>query len=418
MVSGASSLPRRRAKSLTMAERLTVPVAVVGGGPTGLTAALAMAAAGLETVLIAPQAGADHRTTALLAASVTALETLGVWAGCAQHAAPLRTMRIADATGRLIRAPEVSFSSQEIGLEAFGYNIANAQLIATLERCARDCDGLTIVAEAAARVRLSADAVEVEAAGGTMVSARLLVAADGRRSLCREAAGIAVRRSAYPQTALTFNLAHTRPHRDTSMEFHTEHGPFTLVPLPGLRSSLVWVTEPGEAHRLSALDDAALADEIERRSHSILGKIALEPGRGTFPLAVETAERFAAGRVALAGEAAHLMPPIGAQGLNLGLRDAATIAELAMAAHRAGADPGSGDVTERYEALRRADIGTRTAAVDVLNRSLLSEFLPVQGGRGLGLYLLGNIGPLRRAVMREGVAPSFAQPRLMRGEAI
>ena len=176
-----------------------------------------------------------------------------------------------------------------------------------------------------------------------------------------------------------------------------------MVPLPGKRSSLVFVVDPAEVAGLTALSDSDLAGEIERRSHSILGKIAVEPGRGVFPLAIETATRFGAGRVVLIGEAAHVIPPIGAQGLNLGLRDAATIAELAVAAHRGGADVG--EVTTRYDAMRRADVASRTLAVDLLNRSLLSDFVPLQGARGLGLFLMDRIGPLRRAVMREGVAP-------------
>src|SRR5262249_9413425 len=160
------------------------------------------------------------------------------------------------------------------------------------------------------------------------------------------------------------------------------------------------------------LSDTELADEIERRSHSILGRIEVEPGRGMFPLAVETAQKFAARRVALIGEAAHVIPPIGAQGLNLALRDAASIAELVVAARRAGADVGNDELTARYDHVRRADVASRTLAVDLLNRSLLSGFLPLHGARGLGLYLIEQIGPLRRAIMREGIAPAASQPRL------
>jgi 2-octaprenyl-6-methoxyphenol hydroxylase len=188
------------------------------------------------------------------------------------------------------------------------------------------------------------------------------------------------------------------------MEFHTRFGPFTLVPLPGRRSSLVWVCEPQEATRLAALDDASLADEIERRSHSVLGNIAIESGRGLFPLSGMTARRFAGGRVALVGEAAHVIPPIGAQGFNLGLRDAAAIAKIAAEAVADGCDPGAADVLESYCRQRRKDAESRTLAVDLLNRSLLTNFVPFQAVRGLGLTLLGSVGPLRRALMREGVA--------------
>jgi len=251
-----------------------------------------------------------------------------------------------------------------------------------------------------------------------LIAARLVVGADGRRSLCRAAAAIESVSRSYPQTALTFNLGHRRPHHDTSTEFHTEHGPFTLVPLPGDRSSLVCVVSPHEADELQALDEAGLNAEIERRSHSILGKITVEPGRGVFPLAVETVQCFGRHRIVLVGEAAHLVPPIGAQGLNLGLRDAATIGELVVAARRDGDDVGNDGLLSHYDHLRRADVQSRTLAVDLLNRTLLSDFLPVQSARGLGLYLLERVGPLRRAAMREGVQPAMSQPRLMRGEAL
>jgi 2-octaprenyl-6-methoxyphenol hydroxylase len=397
----------------------SVEVVIVGGGPVGLTAAIALAGAGIETALVAKPAGApDNRTTALLASSVTALHTLGVWQYCRDEAAPLRIMRIIDDTARLLRAPEVHFAAGEIGLDAFGHNIENRFLLAALEARARALAALTFVEDEAQAVAIEDCKVTVELRHGDPLAASLAIGADGRRSLCRQAAGIATDGRRYRQTALTFNLAHQRPHQDSSTEFHTGTGPFTLVPLPGLRSSLVLVVDPGEASRIAALAEGNLAAEIERRSHSILGKIEPEPGRGVFPLAIETARRFARARVALVGEAAHLLPPIGAQGLNLGLRDAATIAELVVATRRNGGDVGAADLADRYDGARRTDVTSRTLAVDLLNRSLLSDFLPMQGVRGLSLLLMQRIGPLRRAIMREGVAPASAQPRLMRGEAL
>ena len=392
---------------------------VVGGGPAGMTAAITLASAGLVTVLAGKRpARPDHRTTALFAGSVTALETLGVWPLCAPQAAPLKTMRIVDDTGRLWRAPEVKFDADEIGLDAFGYNIENFHLVAALEERASALPSLRLIEDEVRSVTPGNDTVTVTLGNGAEVSAPLLIAADGRRSLCRTAARIAVDERDYKQVAVTACLKHTRPHRDTSTEFHTSSGPFTLVPLPGLRSSLVWVLDPAQAEVIAALDDAELAAEIERASHSILGKITIEPGRGVFPLSVATAKRFGDRRIALVGEAAHVIPPIGAQGLNLGLRDAASIGELAVAAHRDGRDIGGNDVLDAYEKMRRADVGTRTLAIDLLNRTLLTDLLPVQGMRGLGLYMIDRIGPLRRAVMREGVQPAAAQPRLMRGEVL
>ena len=397
----------------------SVEVVIIGGGPVGLTAAIALAGAGVETALVARAAGApDNRTTALLASSVTALDTLGVWQHCRDAAAPLRVMRIIDDTARLLRAPEVHFAAGEIGLDAFGCNIENRFLIAALDARARALPALTFIADDARAVAIAATGVTVELGPGAALSARLAIGADGHRSLCRSAAGIATDGRRYPQTALTFNLGHQRAHQDSSTEFHTPSGPFTLVPLPARRSSLVMVVDPGEAARIAALPAPELAREIERRSHSILGRMEPEPGRGTFPLATQTARRFAVARMALVGEAAHLLPPIGAQGLNLGLRDAATIGELVVATRRDGGDVGGSDLADRYDAARRSDVSSRAFAVDLLNRSLLSDFLPLQGARGLGLYLMERIGPLRRAIMRESVAPAAAQPRLMRGEVL
>lgn len=397
-------------------ERQSVEVAVVGGGPAGLTAAIALASAGVETALISKAAPADNRTTALLSGSVAALEALGVWPLCGAQSAPLTAIRLIDDTARLLRAPEVMFEAAEIGLEAFGHNIENRHLIAALDRRAAALPRLRRIEAAVTAIEPDENGVTIRL-NDTALTARLAVGADGRNSLCRAAAGIATTRHEYPQAALTLNLGHARAHNGISTEFHTASGPFTLVPLPGLRSSLVCVVEPAEAEHLGALDAAALSAEIERRAHSILGKVSVEDGRGFFPLAIETAECFAQNRVALAGEAAHVIPPIGAQGLNLGLRDAATIGELVVEARRDGAGIGSPELLARYDRMRRLDVGSRTMAVDVLNRSLLSDFLPVQGARGFGLYLLDRIAPLRRAVMREGVAPA-AQPRLMRGEAL
>jgi 2-octaprenyl-6-methoxyphenol hydroxylase len=401
-----------------MSGRPMLDAVVVGGGPAGLTAAIALAGAGVPTALIAGRPRPiDNRTTMLLMGSVTALKTLGVWPRCGANAAPLQVMRIVDDTGRLLRAPEVRFEAHEIGLEAFGYNIENRYLIAAMLALACEIAALEVIAEDATNVAVGAEAVTVTLESGETVVAKLAVGADGRRSACRAAAGIETEHWRYPQAALTFTLRHGRPHHDISTEFHRLSGPFTLVPLPGQRSSLVFVTEPEEAARLKALPDAELGVAIEQRAHSILGTVEVEPDRGMFPLAVERADTLGAHRVALVGEAGHVIPPIGAQGLNLGLRDAATIGELVAVAHRQGHDPGADELTSRYAQMRRADVTSRTLAVDLLNRSLLSEFLPLQGARGLGLTLLQHIGPLRRAAMREGVAPA-SQPRLMRGERL
>ena len=269
-------------------------VAVVGAGPVGLAAALVVSAAGYRVALVAPDhAPTDQRTSALLAGSVELLERLGVWQGLAAQSAPLRTMRIVDGTRRLIRAPEVAFDASEVGLDAFGHNIPNAALVAALETAvaARTIDRVTAFVE---RVAPGDDAVTLSLPDGVTLNAQLVIAADGRRSKVREGAGIAVDDWRYDQAALVCNLRHSLSHHDSSTEFHTEGGPFTLVPLPGdNRSSLVWVDRPAESQRRLSLDDDALAAEIEERSASILGAVEIDGKRQVFPLSGMTARHFA-----------------------------------------------------------------------------------------------------------------------------
>jgi 2-octaprenyl-6-methoxyphenol hydroxylase len=387
-------------------------IAVIGGGPAGLAAAIALAETGAKTALIARRAPyADNRTTALLGGSVDFLQQLNVWPHCADKAAALQSMRLVDDTGRLIRAPEVKFSSDEIGLDAFGYNIENRTLMLALEARAAELSGLTRLDDEADTIDPRDAEVAIRTRQGQSVFAHLVVGADGRQSLSRAAAGIEVKRRELGQAALTFNIGHSRPHRNISTEFHTPEGPCVFVPLPGERCSVVWVAAPKQAERLLALDDAELSEATERQSHSILGRITIEPGRHVFPLAIEQPRQFAKNRIALIGEAAHVLPPIGAQGLNMGLRDAADIADIVRDAMLSGEDPGTPQVLQRYGSARRSDVASRTFAIDMANRSLLSDFLPMQTLRAAGLHLIGAFAPLRRIAMREGLAPSWRVAR-------
>jgi 2-octaprenyl-6-methoxyphenol hydroxylase len=383
-------------------------IAVVGGGPAGLSAAIAIAQTGANTVLIARRVPyGDNRTTALLGSSIDFLDQLAVWPRCRDQAAALKTMRLVDDTGRLIRAPEVRFTCSEIGLEAFGYNIQNRLLVAALDERAAELTNLTRLDDEAETVTPEGEAVSIRSAKATSLSARLVIGADGRHSLCREAAGIEVTSRDLKQSALTFNISHSRPHRNISTEFHTPEGPCVFVPLPGERSSVVWVASRGEAERLMAIGDAELSDAAEQQSRSILGRVTVEAGRNLFPLAIERPLQFAKNRVVLVGEAAHVIPPIGAQGLNLGLRDAADIAEIVGQAISASQDPGAAKAVTRYDFKRRTDVLSRTFAIDMANRSLLSDLLPVQSLRAAALHLLGSFAPLRRMAMQEGLAPSW-----------
>jgi 2-octaprenyl-6-methoxyphenol hydroxylase len=390
-------------------------VAVVGAGAAGLAAALALARDGFETCLIGrPEARSDGRTVALLDGSVRFLEALGVWVSLRERAAPLATMRIIDDSGSLFRPPPAAFHAAEIGLEAFGWNIDNTVLVEALAETAGTAPRLQIVDRNTDNVLAQEDVASLSLGDGSTITARFVVAADGRNSRLREASGIGARDWSYPQSALTTVLAHDRAHGEASTEFHTRFGPFTLVPLPGRRSSLVWVTNRRHAERLMALDDAALAQAVERQAQSILGRMRVEGPRGLVPMSGLSVDRYQADRLALVGEAAHVFPPIGAQGLNLGLRDAAALRDVVVDARGAGEDIGGPAALQRYQRGRDLDVRLRTAAVDGLNRTLLAAFLPVDFLRGFGLIALSGIGPVRRMVMREGVLPSIGAPRLMR----
>ncbi len=394
----------------------TYNIAVVGAGAVGLSAALAFARDGFKTVLVGGlDTRRDGRTVALLHGSVRFLEALGVWPEIAKAAAPLETMRIIDDTGSLFRPPPASFRAGEIGLDAFGWNIENAALVETLAEAARRCENLDLVPEFAAGFETDEAGALLTLADDTRIKASLVVAADGRNSRLRQIAGVDARTWSYPQSAVTTILAHDRDHRETSTEFHTRHGPFTLVPLPGRRSSLVWVTSKAEAERLSRLDAAALALAIERQAGSHLGAMRVDGPRGLVPMTGLSVNRYRSRHLALVGEAAHVFPPIGAQGLNLGFRDVASLRDAVVDANDSGQEPGSDESLNRYQQSRDLDVRLRTAAVDGLNRTLLTGMLPADFLRGAGLLALSNIGPLRRIVMREGVLPRVGVPRLMQG---
>lgn len=391
---------------------LSADIIVVGAGAVGLVAALAFARDGYRVILggdIAPRR--DGRTVALLDGSISLLRRLGVWDAIAPYAAPLATMRLIDDTGALFRAPPVSFSAAEIGLPAFGQNVENAELVRLLGEAVTAQGAITAILGPVHTVSPRGACVSLAMGDGRLASAALVVAADGRRSEARDAAGLRMRDWRYPQVALTTILAHSRDHDETSTEFHTREGAFTFVPLPGRRSSLVWMMSEANGARRAALDDAALAAEIEDRSHGILGDIRIDGPRGVTPMGGLAVSSYAARRIAVVGEAAHVFPPIGAQGLNLGLRDVAALRDAVVEAD----DPGSDTVLRRYDRGRRLDVGIRTAGVDLLNRSLLTGLAPVDAARGFGLMLLDQIGPLRRAVMRQGLASREpTTPTLMR----
>ena len=365
----------------------TFEVAVVGVGAAGLAAALAFAGDGFRTVLVGPAAArADGRTVALLDGSVRFLRAIGVWEEIEADAAPLATMRIVDDTGSLFRPPPATFQAGEIGLEAFGYNVENARLVDRLAAAARRTAGLEMIEDTVAAARFDAEASHLACAGGGEIAARLVVAADGRRSALREAAGIAARTWTYPQSALTTILAHERDHRDVSTEFHTRRGPFTLVPLPGRRSSLVWVTSPerrGGASTPRTMPPSAGPSSGRRtRSSARCGST----GRaGSCPSSASPLERLPADASPSSAKRRTCCRPSAPRG---SISACATSRRCAMppstpvppVATSAARTPCA--ARPRGRAL---DVGVRTGAVDGLNRTLLTAFLPADFLRGAGL---------------------------------
>ena len=389
-------------------------VLIAGAGLAGLAAAFGLARAGFGVVSCGPaERTARGRTVALLDPSVAFLKSLGLWTALQAEAAPLRGLRLIDASATLFPPRPVEFHASEIGLDAFGWNIENDRMADALSAAIARAPGVERIVAGVAAYEFGAGAVEARLADGRLVRAPLAIGADGRDSIARRSAGLEARLHRYPQAALTALLAHRLPHDGFSTEFHTRGGPFTLVPLPASgaapnRSSLVWVMAEADAARRARLDGEALAREIEHEAHSLLGAMRLEGGHGFFPIGRQIVPRIAGPRLALIGDAAHVLPPIGAQGLNLGLRDVEAIIACIGQARAEERDIGGAETLAAYERARRADIALRTGLVDGLNRSLIAHFAPIDFARGAALAALSAVSPLRRLAMRTGIGPRSA----------
>ncbi len=398
-----------------MKEDDSFDLAVVGGGPAGLSAACLAGVAGLRTAFWpGPERAEDLRTTALMLPAIRLLDHIGVWSDTLKsECAPLARLQIRDATGRRPTAPTVTFEAAEIGQEEFGWNVPVTPMVSALWDRLEQCQTVTVFKGGVSDLDCSSDAVVVRSESSAPISVKAVIAADGQKSICRKSAGISVTRWEYPQTAIVTSFAHAKPHKNLSIEFHRKAGPLTTVPMPGQRSSLVWIETDEDAGELAALDDAAFSKRLDRETANAFGTISDVTKRGRFHIAGSVARQFAKNRVLLVGETAHVIPPIGAQGLNLSLRDAALAVELISEAQAAGEDIGARALMKAYDSRRRIDVFPRQLAIDLLNRTLISSFLPFQGARSLGLAALQAIGPLRRSIMQEGLAPKQGLPKVM-----
>ena len=405
------------ARYIEIMERIRTDILVAGGGVAGLTATAAFASAGFDTLCVDPVPpvtdaaadGSDLRSTAFLMPSVRLLEASGLWEGLAEHAAPLRVMRIVDLGGETHEIRETAdFVAADLDEEVFGYNLPNwllrREMTARLSEMpqARLVTGIGVAhitpRTASALVRLS---------DGRMVEARLVVAADGRNSALREMLGISARRWSYGQKALVFTVGHPEPHDDISTEIHRSGGPFTLVPLPDRdgrhHSAVVWMETGPEANRLAGLDKTEFEAELTTRSCQVLGPLTLESPRRVWPIISQVASRLDGPRTALVAEAAHVIPPIGAQGLNMSLRDIATLRDLCVTAREAGGDIGGPELLASYHRARHGDILARVTGIDALNRAAMARPQTLRDLRRAGLRTLHGLKPVRQTAMRMGL---------------
>lgn len=394
--------------------KLTTDILISGGGVAGLMAAATFGAAGFSVICVDPTApvirpddeGADLRTTALLQPSVTVLQAAGLWDRLMPHAAPLQIMRIIDAGGEAAEPRRIKdFDAADISDAPFGWNLPNwllrRELLARLEELPNVSfrPGIAttrlVTREAEAIITLS---------DGSRVTARMLIAADGRNSPMRQALGIGATTRRYGQKALAFAVTHPVPHGDVSTEIHRSGGPFTLVPMPdrgGLpASAVVWMETGAEALRLAALAEPEFNAAMTERSCHVLGPLTLASRRMVWPIISQTAERMAGQRVALMAEAAHVVPPIGAQGLNMSLADLTVLLDLSLAQP---ADLGSEAMLDTYHRRRYPDVQLRVTGIDALNRAAMAGDPIWRDLRGAGLAALYSVTPLRKVLMRTGL---------------
>ena len=384
---------------------------ISGAGPAGLAAAILLAQDGVKTALVGPPAAEDLRTTALMQPSIQLLKFIGIWPGeIAVHCAPLKRLHIVDDTGNLVSAPKIEFVASELGLEEFGFNIPLVNLVPALQIRAQAV-GVHFINDKSVSAISHSDSITVTTENGANITAKVLLIADGATSPLRKALGFNTQTKRYDQMALITTFEHSAAHNFISTEFHKEAGPFATVPLPGNRSGLVWLAKPARIEVLLKLSDKDLCTEIQLESHGFLGRVSNVSPRKAFPMQTTQATLFAKSRAILVGESAHALPPIGAQGLNLSLRDVATAADLIIGAD----DPGSAAIATEYDKRRHADVAPRLMMTGMLNASLLSELSSFHLARAAGLAAVAKIPPLRQLALRQGIGTASQLPFAMRG---
>ena len=392
----------------------------------GLTLALACAQGGLKTMVIdsAPAArqlepSFDGRVSALAFASVRLLTALGVWGDLAPHAQPIHEILVTDGKVAGATSPfSLHFDAQEVGAESLGHIAENRYTRAALQAAVARAANLELIAPATIQtLATDAGSATVTLADGTQIAAALVVAAEGRESRLRAQTGINVIGWSYPQVGIVATVEHEKPHNGVAYEHFLPSGPFAILPMTGNRSSLVWTESKAKAPGLLALDEAGFHAELARRFGDHLGAIKAAGPRWSYPLAFHIARDFVKPRFALAGDTAHGIHPIAGQGLNLGLKDAAALAEVLLDAARLGRDIGALDTLKRYERWRRFDSVLMGGTMDAMNRLFSNDIAPIRHLRDLGLGIVDSIAPARRFFMRHAGGDVGKLPKLMKGEA-
>ena len=402
-----------------------VDVLIGGGGFAGLALALALRQSlgpSFSVVVADPALGISHagdvRASAIAAAARRLFETIGVWDAVADQAQPILDMVVTDSKlNDVVRPVYLSFDGDVAPGEPFAHMIENKPLNVALAGKARQ-DGVELRSAAVSDFEIKSAGVEIQFSDGSSIATRLLVAADGARSAIRERAGIQSFGWAYSQSGIVTTVAHERDHHGRAEEHFLPAGPFAILPLKGKRCSIVWTEQAAEADRIVALPDDEFHAELERRFGLRLGDIKVVGPRRAYPLSLSVARSFVAERLALIGDAAHVIHPIAGQGLNMGLRDVAALAEAIVDAARLGLDPGDAFVLERYQRWRRFDTMSMGVATDSLNRLFSNSSDALRLLRDVGLGLVERAPALKDMFIREAAGLTGDVPKLLRGEAL
>lgn len=386
---------------MTKQKQTTSNIAIVGGGLAGFAAAVAILRAGFEVVHIAPETPADRRTSALMRVSVAFLQDIGL-TDLDALGTQLTNIRIIDATNRLLRAPETLFESREFDYPEFGWNFSNKALLAALERMAVEYKSYKRFSVPLTKLEAVSSGYELQLDDGSKLGCNLIVGADGRNSTVRQQAGLDVRQEKFDQSALVCDLELQRPIGGTSVEFHYKDGPFTLVPAGNNKANLVWIGAAEDLKIAQELSAEELTKIFAEKSQRLFGNIKVTSPTAMFPLSILHAERAGKNGVVLIGEAAHAFPPIGAQGLNLSLRDVSELVNCLVSANKDATDwPVA--VSNTYDAARKNDLGQTSTMVGALFKSLLSDFLPTQASRASGLWALKLLPSVRKKAFELGM---------------